>query len=95
LLKNIENVQKAFGKESTEVEVVTYGKRLGLTKGTTPVKDRVIAISQPGARFVACQNTIRKYPVKKEDLLPIGGTVDSGIAEVIRKQKAGWSYQKS
>jgi intracellular sulfur oxidation DsrE/DsrF family protein len=95
LLNNIENAQKAFGKENTEVEVVTHGKGLGLIKGSTPLKDRVIAISHSGARFVACENTMRKQQVKKEDLLPIAGTVDSGIAEVIRKQEAGWSYIKS
>jgi len=95
LLNNIENVQRAFGKERAEVEVVTHGKGLGLIKGATPLKDRVIAISQSGARFVACENTMRKQQLKKEDLLPIAGTVDSGIAEVIRKQEEGWSYIKS
>ena len=95
LLNNIENVQKAFGKENTEIEVVTHGKGLGLVKNTTPLKDRVSTIAKAGARFVACENTMRRQQVKKEDLLPQAGTVDSGVAEVIRKQEAGWSYIKS
>lgn len=95
LLNNVENLQKSFGKEKTEVEVVTHGKGLSLIKNTTPLKDRVIAISQTGVRFVACENTMKKQQVKKEDLLSVADTVDSGIAEVIRKQEAGWSYIKS
>lgn len=95
LLNNIENVQKAFGKENSQIEIITHGKGLGLLRNTTPVKDRVTAISKSGVRFVACENTMRKQQVTKEDLLPEAGTVDSGTAEVIRKQEAGWSYIKS
>ena len=95
LLNNIENVQKAFGKENTEVRVVAHGKGLGLLKKSNSAKDRVVALSQPKVQFVACENTMRKQQVTKEDLLPVAGTVDSGIAEVVRKQEAGWSYIKS
>ena len=95
LLNNIENVQKAFGQESTEIEIVTHGKGLGLIKNTTPLKERVLTIAKTGPRFVACENTMRRQQVKKEDILPEAGTVDSGVAEVVRKQEAGWSYIKS
>ncbi len=94
LLNNIENVQKAFGKENTQIEIVTHGKGLGLIKNTTPLKERVVTIAKTGPRFVACENTMRQQ-VKKEDLLSEAGTVDSGIAEVVRKQEADWSYIKS
>ena len=95
-LNNVENLQKAFGKDSTEIEVVAHGKGLGLLKKTnTALKDRIAAIARSPARFVACENTMRRMQVKKEDLLPEAGTVDSGVAEVVRKQEAGWSYIKS
>ena len=95
LLNNVENVKKAFGKDTTEIEVVTHGNGLALIKKTTPLKERIVAISATGARFVACENMMRRRQVKKEDLLPEAGTVDSGVAEVVRKQEAGWSYIKS
>lgn len=96
ILNNVENLQKAFGKESTEVEVVAHGKGLGLLKKTnTELKDRIASLSSPTARFVACENTMRRMQVKKEDLMSEAGTVDSGVAEVVRKQEAGWSYIKS
>lgn len=96
ILNNVENLQKAFGKESTEIEVVAHGKGLGLLKKTnTGMKERIAAIAGGHARFVACENTMRRMQVKKEDLLPEAGTVDSGVAEVVSKQEAGWSYIKS
>jgi intracellular sulfur oxidation DsrE/DsrF family protein len=30
--------------------------------------------------------------VKSEDLFSFAGEVDSGIAEIARKQEAGWAY---
>ncbi|MFN0101410.1 MAG: DsrE family protein [Bryobacteraceae bacterium] len=96
ILNNVENLRKSFGKESTEIEVVAHGKGLGLLKKTnTGLKERIASIAKSQARFVACENTMRRMLVKKEDLLPEAGTVDSGVAEVVRKQEAGWSYIKS
>lgn len=96
MLNNVENLQKAFGKESVEIEVVAHGKGLGLLKKTnTGIKERIASIASSQVRFVACENTMRHMQVKKEDLLPEGGTVDSGVAEVVRKQEEGWSYIKS
>jgi intracellular sulfur oxidation DsrE/DsrF family protein len=35
---------------------------------------------------------MKKRKVTTEDLVPFAGQVDSGIAEVIKKQEAGWAY---
>jgi intracellular sulfur oxidation DsrE/DsrF family protein len=35
---------------------------------------------------------MRVMNVKTGDLLPFASEVDSGIAEVVRKQEAGWAY---
>jgi intracellular sulfur oxidation DsrE/DsrF family protein len=37
---------------------------------------------------------MRKRNVRKDDLLPFATTVDSGVAELVRRQEAGWSYVK-
>jgi intracellular sulfur oxidation DsrE/DsrF family protein len=37
---------------------------------------------------------MRKQNLTKEQLLPFAVTVDSGVAEVVRKQEAGWAYLK-
>lgn len=96
LLNNVENLQKAFGREHTEVEVVAHGKGLALLKKTnTALAPRIAALAKGGVRFAACQNTMRRQGLTKEDLLPDAVTVDSGVAEVVRKQEAGWSYLKS
>ena len=95
-LNNIENLGTAFGAGNCEVEVVAHGPGLGmLLKRDNPVAERVQKIGSAGVTFAACQNTMKRKHVTAEDLLPGVITVDSGVAEVVRKQEAGWSYLKS
>ena len=96
MLNNVENLQKAFGREHTELEVVAHGKGLeALRKSNTSSGERIAAIAKTGVRFAACENTMKRMQLAKEDLLPAARTVDSGVAEVVRKQEAGWAYLKS
>lgn len=96
ILNNVENLQKTFGRETTEIEVVTHGKGLGLILRTNePMLERLQLVSNAGVRFSGCENTLRHMNLKKEDLMPFATTTDSGVAEVVRKQEAGWSYIKA
>jgi intracellular sulfur oxidation DsrE/DsrF family protein len=65
-----------------------------LAKNAT-LADRMKKLADAGVVFAACENSMRKKNVTKADLLPFVTTVDSGVAEVVRKQEAGWSYIKS
>lgn len=95
VLNNVENLQKAFASESTEIEVVTHGKGLAmLQKSNAGQSERIAKIASAGVKFAACENTMRHRNVQKSDLFDFVVTVDSGVAEVVRKQEAGWSYLK-
>lgn len=96
VLNNVENVQKAFGAENTKIEVVAHGKGLGLVMKTNAARaERLQKLSEGGVVLAACENTMRRKDIQKEALLPFATTVDSGIAEVVRKQEADWAYIKS
>lgn len=96
VLNNVKNVQTALGAESTEIRIIAHGKGVGLLRKTnTVLEKRITALAGPRVTFVACQNTMQRLQITKADLLPIAGTVDSGVAEVVRLQEAGWSYIKS
>lgn len=95
VLNNVENVMKALG-HGTEVVVITHGPGIGLVlRANAAAAQRVEKLSKAGAAFVACENTMKKKQISKDQLLPFVKTVDSGVAEVVRRQEAGWSYVKS
>ena len=95
-LNNVENLRKAFGSDNTQVEVVGHSKGLGIMLSkNVELADRMKKLAEGGVVFAACENSMRKKNVTKADLLPFVTTVDSGVAEVVRKQEAGWAYLKS
>lgn len=95
VLNNVENVQKALGQ--TTLEVVVHGKGLGmLTAAKSGAhSERMKQNANRGVVFAACENTMKRQHVKKEELVAFAKTVDSGVAEIVRKQEAGWSYVRS
>ena len=100
VLRNAKNVQKSFGAKNTRVEIVAHGKGIGLVLGKTAaenpqLKEMIQELHQNGGVFAACQNTMTRMKISKSDLLQVAVVVDSGVAEVVRKQEAGWTYVKS
>ena len=99
-LNNVENIQKYYSAkgEKVEVEVVTYGPGLVLLRAdTSPVKDRVAAMSleYPELRFSACENTragMSKREGKDVPLVKEAKRVPSGVIRLIELQEQGWSY---
>jgi intracellular sulfur oxidation DsrE/DsrF family protein len=91
-LNNVENLRQALGA-GTQIEVVAHGHGLGfLLRTNTAQADRMQRLADAGVVFAACRNTMRREHVTPEALLPFATTVDSGVAEIVRRQDAGWAY---
>lgn len=94
-LNNIENLSEAFGTGTVTVELVAHGGGLKmLEKKNNLLTQRMRELNGKGTKFSACENTMKRKNVKKAELFDFAETVDSGVAEVVRKQEAGWSYLK-
>jgi len=95
LLRNITNLRKAFGPDNVEIEVVAYAKGLDLLAGKEgDIPAGVDKLATEGVNFVACANTLNARQLTQKDLLPKSQVVDSGVAELVRRQEEGWSYIK-
>lgn len=95
LFHNVENVQKIFAADGTQVEIVFFGKGLRmLLKTNSEYAERLKEAADKGVVLAACQNTMRQMKITGEDLFPFATQVDSGVAELVRKQEAGFVYIK-
>ncbi len=95
LLNNVENLLKALGS-TTQILVVAHGGGLILLyHPDKKIAERIRELASKRVVFAACENTMQKKHVKKEDLVREAITVDSGVAEVVRRQEDGWSYIRS
>ncbi len=80
----------------TEMEVVMYGRGLGLVvpERSTMLEEARQAISRPNVSFKVCEISLKNQKVDKSQLLPHVGTVPDGIGEIVSRQKEGWGYIK-
>ena len=84
--------------QKARVEVIANGEGLGmLLAGVSPYAERIRQMQKEyhGLTFVACQNTIDRYQQElgmTAKLLPGVVVIDSGVAQIMRRQQEGWAY---
>jgi intracellular sulfur oxidation DsrE/DsrF family protein len=81
----------------SQIEVITNGDGIVLLlAASNQYSERVRALQAryPNLRFSACRNTLERYARNGLDthLQPNVGIVESGVAEIIRRQRDGWAY---
>jgi intracellular sulfur oxidation DsrE/DsrF family protein len=88
------NLRAAFSKDGgSQVEIVFFGDGINmLLKTNTRFAARLQQLADAGVTLAACQNAMRGRDLKTEDLFPFATQVDAGVAELARKQEAGWAY---
>lgn len=94
-LTNIVNLQKHYGIDNIEIEVVAYGPGLHMVTTKSPVMQRITSLMQSDVVFTACGNTINtihETTGKKPDVIDGVGNVKTGVARIIELQEQGWSY---
>jgi len=94
LIRHVNNMREALEKDGgSEVEVVFFGAGLNMLRNTnTEYEERLKKLSESGVTLSACQNAMKALKVTTEDLFPFAGQVDSGVAQLARRQTAGWAY---
>jgi len=93
MIAHVTNMKAALAKDGVEVEVVFFGPGLNmLLKKNSKYEERLKQLADSGVTLAACQNAMRFMKVTTEDLFPFAAQVDSGVAELVRRQKEGWQY---
>lgn len=90
------NVIKYYGVDNVEMKIVAYSKGIRLLKdryGSTTSK-RVDALMQLDVEFIACENTMKTYDIKKDELVEGSVVVTAGVVELLERVKDGWTYIK-
>ncbi len=95
VLRNAANARQALGPDRTEVAVVAYGPGLGflLDRDAADLAP-IAALAAEGVAFMACRNSLRAAGRGEAELAPGAVAVDSGVAELTRRQERGWAYIK-
>ncbi|MGA9033724.1 MAG: hypothetical protein WB402_14510 [Sulfuricaulis sp.] len=100
VLDDVEELMQHYrlSHQSARVEVITNGEGLSLLlAGISPYAERIQKMQKEyhDLTFVACQNTIDRYQQElgfTAKLLPGVVVIDSGVAQIMRRQHQGWAY---
>jgi hypothetical protein len=91
-LNYVENLQELYGKDKVEIEIVALGWGIGMLKFDSPLATRVAESLKRGATLQACEVTMGRQKLTKQDMLPDISYVKAGLGQIIKRQKEGWSY---
>lgn len=93
VIRNIDNLKIALGAENVAVELVLHGGAiLSYAKDKTTLASEWERLAKSGVTLLACNNSLKMRNIPKDTLLPNIKVVDSAVAELVRKQQAGWQY---
>ncbi len=93
-LLNISYIQAQLGKNRLPIEVVAFGPGIFMLTRNSVVRERLGKAMKNGVRFVACEDSMQAHKLAREDMYPGITFVPLGIAEIVSKQRQGWSYLK-
>ena len=94
-MNNAVNLQKLYGPDNVDIEIVAYGPGLGMMTAKSEYANRVKSLAVQDIKFSACMNTMNKVKAKKGHLPKLSegvGTVTAGVARIIELQEQGYSY---
>lgn len=95
VLSNIVNLQKYYGLDNIEIEVVAYGPGIWLLTDKSRFTDRIESLMMQNVIFTACGNTldtIERTDGKRPTLLDGVETTQAGISRLMELQEKGYSY---
>ena len=95
MMRQIRNITKAAG--NSKIEIVCYGPGLDmLMKNKTTVNKEIEEFTGKfNVVFAACEASMQRRGIKKEELLSQVTTVPLASLEISSKQQEGWSYLKA
>jgi len=94
-LNNAVNLQKEFGMDNIDIEVVAYGPGLGLLTANNKQSPRVKSLALQNIHFSACGNTMNKVESKtgkKVQLTEGVQIVKAGVSRIMQLQQNGYAY---
>ncbi|WP_169974625.1 DsrE family protein [Tautonia rosea] len=91
-MKNISRILEVDSE--AQVVVVCHSGGINVVEAVrTDHAEAITSLIDRGVTIVACENTMKRNGITKDDLVPGVGTVPSGAVEVVRRQQFdGFAY---
>lgn len=89
-LNVVGNLREAYGPDS-QIELVAFGQGIHMLKLDAPVGSRLVdAQKNTGLKVYACENSMARNKLARNDMAPGLIYVPAGIEHIITRQREGW-----
>ena len=89
-LNVVGNLREAYGP-GTDIEIVAFGQGINMLKLDAPVASRLVdAQKAQGAKVYACENSMARQKLSRDDMAPGLIYVRAGVEHIITRQREGW-----
>ncbi len=89
-LNVVGNLREAYGPD-TQIELVAFGQGINMLKFDAPVAPRLLeAQTKLNAKVYACENSMGRNKLSRNDMAPDVIYVKAGIEHIITRQREGW-----
>lgn len=97
LLGNVSNLLNSIDNEKLYIEVLANSeavKYYNINKNLDAVFNIMESLNIKGVKFVACNNALMAYDLKRDNILHFVDIVPAGVVELVKKQSEGYAYIK-
>lgn len=97
LLANVSNLLNGIDNEKLYVEVLANSeavKYYDTTQNLDADFNAMEKLNKRDVKFVACNNALTAYGIKKEILYKFIDIVPAGVVELVKRQSEGYAYIK-
>ncbi len=84
------NLMNAYGKDKIQIEVVVFGRGSPMLKADAIIANRVRDVVGNGVHVLQCENSMKRFKLKKDDMNETISYVPAGIQHIIKRNKEGW-----
>jgi len=95
-LGNFKNLLKEINEESSSLCLLANGSsvKLFLKYMAEDYADDILALAESGVKFYVCNNSLNKFDLNLEDMVPVCEVVKAGVLKLIELQNDGYAYIK-
>ena len=87
----VNNLTNAYGKGNVEIEVVAFSDGIQSLMFDSKVQGRFAGARERGAKMIACENSMGRFKLKRNDMGAEVEYVPTGVVHMIKRQKEGWT----
>jgi intracellular sulfur oxidation DsrE/DsrF family protein len=92
-LNVVDNLKKNYASKNvrSEIMLVAFGQGINMLKDDAVVANRVRDAIGGGAKVVACENSMTRFKLKRDQMVEKIDYVETGVIHIVEKQRQGWA----